>query len=145
MGVRILTTADGDHACLYCSTTDWAFGPVFYAAEYPTADERATAFLAWIDQAPSPYERVLHGDDRRDVRTLSEQGLERAYHDWLTCEAREQTRTVSQHLAHLAVHGFLHLLGYDHQTDQEAEHMETLEREVLATLGISDPYASHDA
>ena len=60
-------------------------------------------------------------------------------------EAREHGRTVSQHLAHLAVHGFLHLLGYDHQTDQEAEHMEALEREVLATLGISDPYASHDA
>jgi probable rRNA maturation factor len=60
-------------------------------------------------------------------------------------EAREQGRTVSQHLAHLAVHGFLHLLGYDHQTDGEAEHMEALEREILATLGISDPYAPHDA
>ncbi len=60
-------------------------------------------------------------------------------------EAREQGRAVSEHLAHLAVHGFLHLLGYDHQTDQEAEQMEALEREVLATLGISDPYASHDA
>jgi probable rRNA maturation factor len=60
-------------------------------------------------------------------------------------EAREQGRTVSAHLAHLAVHGFLHLLGYDHQTDEEAEDMETLEREILATLGISDPYALHDA
>jgi probable rRNA maturation factor len=60
-------------------------------------------------------------------------------------EAREQGRTVSQHLAHLAVHGFLHLLGYDHQTDGEAEHMEALERDILATLGISDPYAPHDA
>jgi probable rRNA maturation factor len=60
-------------------------------------------------------------------------------------EAREQGRTVSQHLAHLAVHGFLHLLGYDHQIDDEAEHMEALEREILATLGISDPYAPHDA
>jgi probable rRNA maturation factor len=60
-------------------------------------------------------------------------------------EAREQGRTVSQHLAHLAVHGFLHLLGYDHQTDEEAEDMETLEREILATLGISDPYAPFDA
>jgi probable rRNA maturation factor len=60
-------------------------------------------------------------------------------------EAREQGRTVSEHLAHLAVHGFLHLLGYDHQTDGEAEDMEALEREILATLGISDPYAPHDA
>jgi probable rRNA maturation factor len=60
-------------------------------------------------------------------------------------EAREQGRPVSQHLAHLAVHGFLHLLGYDHQADSEAERMEGLEREILATLGISDPYAPHDA
>jgi probable rRNA maturation factor len=60
-------------------------------------------------------------------------------------EAGEQGRTVSEHLAHLAVHGFLHLLGYDHQTDGEAEPMEALEREILATLGISDPYAQHDA
>jgi probable rRNA maturation factor len=60
-------------------------------------------------------------------------------------EARERGRTVSQHLAHLAVHGFLHLLGYDHQTDEEAEDMEALEREILVTLGISDPYAPHDA
>jgi probable rRNA maturation factor len=60
-------------------------------------------------------------------------------------EAHEQGRTVSQHLAHLAVHGFLHLLGYDHQTDGDAEHMEALECEILAVLGISDPYASHDA
>ena len=60
-------------------------------------------------------------------------------------EAREQGRTVSQHLAHLAVHGFLHLLGYDHQIDSEAERMEGLERAILAALGISDPYAPHDA
>jgi probable rRNA maturation factor len=60
-------------------------------------------------------------------------------------EAREQGRTVSQHLAHMAVHGFLHLLGYDHQTDDEAERMEGLEREILAGLGISDPYVPHDA
>jgi probable rRNA maturation factor len=60
-------------------------------------------------------------------------------------EAREQGRTVSQHLTHLAVHGFLHLLGYDHQTDDEAERMEELERDILASLGIPDPYASLEA
>jgi probable rRNA maturation factor len=63
----------------------------------------------------------------------------------VTREAGEQGLTVSAHLAHLAVHGFLHLLGYDHQTDGEAERMEGLEREILASLGISDPHALHDA
>jgi probable rRNA maturation factor len=60
-------------------------------------------------------------------------------------EACEQGQTVSRHLAHVAVHGFLHLLGYDHRTDSEAEQMEGLEREILAALGISDPYAPDDA
>jgi probable rRNA maturation factor len=60
-------------------------------------------------------------------------------------EAHDQNLPVAQHLAHLAVHGFLHLLGYDHMTDDEAERMERLEREILASLGIPDPYAARDA
>jgi probable rRNA maturation factor len=60
-------------------------------------------------------------------------------------EARDQGAPVAQHLAHLAVHGFLHLLGYDHVTDDEAERMERLERETLASLGIPDPYGRRDA
>jgi len=57
-------------------------------------------------------------------------------------EAQAQTRSSAHHLAHLAVHGFLHLLGYDHQSNAAAEEMEELERKVLARLGIPDPYAS---
>ncbi len=60
-------------------------------------------------------------------------------------EAQEQGIPVTWHLAHLAVHGFLHLLGYDHATDGEAERMEQLEREILASLGVPDPYAARDA
>jgi len=60
-------------------------------------------------------------------------------------EARALGLPFDHHLAHLAVHGFLHLLGYDHESDGEADVMERRERRVLAKLGIPDPYAERDA
>ena len=56
-------------------------------------------------------------------------------------EAHEQGKPIADHIRHLCVHGVLHLLGYDHQSDAEANVMELLEAEILATLGVSDPYA----
>ena len=55
-------------------------------------------------------------------------------------EAKEQKKPLAAHYAHLTVHGALHLLGWDHGNDVEAEAMEQLEREILAGLGIDDPY-----
>lgn len=55
-------------------------------------------------------------------------------------EARDEAKSFSDHLAHLAVHGYLHLVGYDHETDADAEEMEGLEREILLSLNVSDPY-----
>lgn len=55
-------------------------------------------------------------------------------------EAAEQRKTESDHWAHMVVHGILHLRGYDHIEDGEAEEMEALEREILANFSISDPY-----
>jgi probable rRNA maturation factor len=57
-------------------------------------------------------------------------------------EAAEQGKPLAHHLQHLVVHGVLHLLGYDHIGDDEAEVMEDLERAVLAELGVPDPYAA---
>jgi probable rRNA maturation factor len=57
-------------------------------------------------------------------------------------EAREAGKRFADHLAHLAVHGTLHLLGHDHMKPKEAERMEGLEREILAEFGIADPYAA---
>ena len=59
-------------------------------------------------------------------------------------EADEEQKPFDHHLSHLAVHGFLHLLGYDHEQDDDAEAMEALEQEILAQLGIPDPYADRD-
>jgi probable rRNA maturation factor len=55
-------------------------------------------------------------------------------------EASQQHKTLAAHLAHLLVHGVLHLQGYDHQQDQQADIMEAQERRILATLGVADPY-----
>lgn len=56
-------------------------------------------------------------------------------------EAGEQGKSLDHHLTHLIVHGFLHLLGYDHVDDDEAETMEAIERRALDRLAIADPYA----
>ncbi|WP_240097113.1 rRNA maturation RNase YbeY [Thermomonas flagellata] len=55
-------------------------------------------------------------------------------------EAKEQGKPLAAHYAHLTVHGALHLLGWDHQDPREAEAMEQLERQILAGLGLPDPY-----
>ncbi|PPQ26043.1 rRNA maturation RNase YbeY [Rhodoblastus sphagnicola] len=55
-------------------------------------------------------------------------------------EAVEQGKALPDHLCHLIVHGFLHLLGYDHETDEEAEAMEADEARALQSMGIADPY-----
>ncbi len=57
-----------------------------------------------------------------------------------TAEAAEKKIPVADHATHLVVHGALHLLGYDHMDDAQAEHMEAIERSVLHTLGLHDPY-----
>lgn len=57
-------------------------------------------------------------------------------------EAREQHLSTERHFAHLFAHGVLHLLGYDHVNDADAELMEELERRALAAIGIEDPYAA---
>ena len=56
------------------------------------------------------------------------------------CEASEKACSVADHLRHLIIHGFLHLQGYDHQADEEAEVMEAIECRALSRLGVSNPY-----
>src|ERR1700722_1538050 len=59
-------------------------------------------------------------------------------------EADAEGKPFEHHLSHLAIHGFLHLIGYDHENDADAEEMESLETEILEQLGIPDPYADRE-
>ncbi len=60
-------------------------------------------------------------------------------------EAAAEGKPFADHLAHLTIHGFLHLLGYDHETDRDADAMERLESSILSRLGVPDPYAVREA
>ena len=77
----------------------------------------------------------------------AEQGAERFLGDialaaeTIVAEAEFHRKRAEDHAAHLVVHGFLHLLGYDHENPVDAEAMEARERAILASLGIEDPYA----
>ncbi|WGD29412.1 rRNA maturation RNase YbeY [Ancylobacter sp. WKF20] len=65
-------------------------------------------------------------------------------YETLAREAEEEGKAFADHLQHLAVHGTLHLLGFDHEVAEDAEEMEAMERDVLAGLGVPDPYADTD-
>ena len=91
------------------------------------------SFPALDDDTPIPPEGpVLLGDV-----IIARETTER--------EAFDESNTLKNHLSHLVVHGVLHLLGYDHMEDGEAEEMESLERSILGALGVPDPYEDEPA
>lgn len=89
--------------------------------------DRPTNVLSFPFEAPPEVELPLLGD-----LIICRQVVEK--------EADEQNKTVEEHWAHMVIHGCLHLLGYDHIEDDEAEEMEGLETEILQKLGYEDPY-----
>jgi probable rRNA maturation factor len=80
-----------------------------------------------------------HGNRKHDHHHLGDIVL--AYQT-IKREARREDKPFNHHLAHLAVHGFLHLLGYDHQSAAQAHRMESAERAILRALAVPDPYAA---
>jgi probable rRNA maturation factor len=62
-------------------------------------------------------------------------------YETVAAEAADEGKPLADHVRHLVVHGVLHLIGYDHMTDDEAARMESLETAILASLGVPDPYA----
>ncbi|MCJ8143524.1 rRNA maturation RNase YbeY [Ancylobacter sp. A5.8] len=91
--------------------------------------DKATNVLSF----PTPEVARRGGDPHLGDIAIAIETLER--------EATSEAKPFADHLVHLAVHGTLHLLGYDHEVPEEAEEMEAMERAVLASLGVPDPYA----
>ncbi|HGN1707399.1 TPA: rRNA maturation RNase YbeY [Providencia rettgeri] len=94
--------------------------------------DKPTNVLSFPFEAPPEIELPLLGD-----LIICRQVVEQ--------EAVEQQKTAEEHWAHMVIHGCLHLLGYDHIEDDEAEEMEGLETEILAELGYDDPYLAEKA
>ena len=91
--------------------------------------DRPTNVLSFPFECPDEVELPLLGD-----LVICRQVVER--------EAQEQDKPLMAHWAHMVVHGSLHLLGYDHIEDDEAEEMESLETQIMTELGFADPYLS---
>ncbi|SQI41645.1 Probable rRNA maturation factor YbeY [Leminorella richardii] len=91
--------------------------------------DKPTNVLSFPFEAPPGLEMPLLGD-----LVICRQVVEK--------EAEEQNKILAAHWAHMVVHGSLHLLGYDHINDDDAQEMESLETEIMQELGYSDPYAS---
>ena len=91
--------------------------------------DRPTNVLSFPFECPDEVELPLLGD-----LVICRQVVER--------EAQEQDKPLMAHWAHMVVHGSLHLLGYDHIEDDEAEEMESLETQIMTGLGFVDPYLS---
>ncbi|AXP41643.1 rRNA maturation RNase YbeY [Haemophilus influenzae] len=89
--------------------------------------DRPTNVLSFPFECPDEVELPLLGD-----LVICRQVVER--------EAAEQEKPLMAHWAHMVVHGSLHLLGYDHIEDDEAEEMESLETQIMQGLGFADPY-----
>ncbi|OEC58292.1 MULTISPECIES: rRNA maturation RNase YbeY [Aeromonas] len=93
--------------------------------------DKPTNVLSFPFEAPPGLELPLLGD-----LVICRQVVER--------EAEEQGKPLMAHWAHMVVHGSLHLLGYDHIEDEEAEEMEALERDIMLELGFADPYLNDE-
>lgn len=104
-------------------------------AQYRQKD-KPTNVLSFPMIAPDLIESMTQNSDDGEV-ILGDIVLA---HGVCATEAEEKGISVEQHATHLIVHGVLHLLGYDHQGDSEAEAMESMERAALEILGIPDPY-----
>jgi probable rRNA maturation factor len=123
-----------------------AVGPVRGTVTVLVDDDRFLQTLnkQWrgIDKPTNVLSFGYPDDQRGEDRYLGDIAIS---HETAAREAEAERKPLPDHLAHLSVHGFLHLLGYDHESDDDADTMERLERTILARVGVPDPYVARRA
>lgn len=92
------------------------------------------SFPVITPEISSSDEEFIHDDDENHI------GDAILAYDYVVNEAKEDEKQLEHHISHLIIHGVLHLLGYDHENDEQAETMETLEKQLMNKLGLPDPY-----
>jgi probable rRNA maturation factor len=124
----------------------------FVAAVPRLENDREVAILLTGDAEMQALNREWRGKDTPTNVLSFPSGEEQGHlgdvvlaYETVEGEAEQQNIAIADHAAHLVVHGMLHLLGYDHEQEDDAVKMETLETEILATLGIADPYGNGDS
>jgi probable rRNA maturation factor len=119
-------------------------GPAELAIRFVDAEEGQTLNREYRGKVYAnivlTFAYIEGGEIAEDVPTHADMVL---FSVVLQREADEQKKTVEEHAAHLVVHGVLHAQGFDHETDEEAEEMEQLERDIMEALGYPDPYAEN--
>ncbi len=136
-GAEALVVTAGQAALDQLAPTDDDSGPL--AAILLTGDDELAELNARFRGKPGPTNVLSFPAPANPEGQIGDVAL--AY-GVCAREAAEQGKTLAAHLQHLTTHGVLHLLGYDHESDVEAEAMEARERAILAGLGVADPYGA---
>ena len=102
-----------------------------------------TNVLSFATKNPGNWHMLDRVSDELDKQLGKHLGDIVLAYETVKREARREGKPFDHHLAHLAVHGFLHLLGYDHGSNAQARRMETIERAILRDLAVPDPYRAN--
>lgn len=148
LDVEIVRQSDGwDGAKISDDLLSQAATAAFVGAKPRIENDREVAILLTGDAEMQALNRQWRGKDTPTNVLSFPSGGEQGHlgdvvlaYETVEGEAKQQNIAIADHAAHLVVHGMLHLLGYDHEQEDESVKMERLETEILATLGIADPY-----
>ncbi len=99
--------------------------------------DKATNVLSFPQHEPAQVRRLVKGSEPVELGDIA------LGYQYTSAEAKRENKPLDIHATHLIIHGLLHLLGYNHETQRTAKRMENIEVDIMEALGLPDPYADH--